>query len=55
MDHFNYVLLLIVIGMVLLCLGYQRRDTGWGIGVMWVGAMAMLSMMFYAIFEAISL
>ena len=55
MDHFKSVLLLIVIGMVLLCLGYQRRATAWGIGVMWVGAMTMLGMMFYTIFEAISL
>jgi hypothetical protein len=55
MDHFNFVLSLIVIGMVLLCLGYQRRETAWGIGVMWVGAMTMLGMMVYTILKAVSL
>lgn len=55
MDHFNSVLLMLVTGMVLLCLGYQRRDAAWGIAVLWIGAMAMLGTMFYAIFSAIGL
>lgn len=55
MDHFNFVLLLIVIGMVLLCLGYQRRASAWGIAVLWIGAMTMLGMMVYTILKAVSL
>jgi hypothetical protein len=55
MDHFNSVLFMLITGMVLLCFGYQKRETNWGIAVMWVGAMAMLGTMFYAIFSAIGL
>jgi hypothetical protein len=55
MDFFNSTLALIVLGMVLLGIGYHKRDSGLGMVIMWAGVLCMLSMMVYTLFKAIHL
>ena len=53
MDHFEFTLILIVLAMVLMGIGYTKREGACGIAVLWGGALLMLGVMFYNILEAI--
>jgi hypothetical protein len=43
MDSMHWLLSLIVIGFVLLCVGFNYRDSNWGVGLLAVGILTMFS------------
>lgn len=51
MTTFNIVFTLLIIAGSLLGLGFNFRDYGWGIAIMWVGAIIMLSAIGYKIYD----
>ncbi|TBU99742.1 hypothetical protein DNJ95_03710 [Stutzerimonas kirkiae] len=46
---------IICLGMLLLGIGFTRRDTPSGIALLWVGTLCMLSVIGYRILEAIKI
>lgn len=43
MDSIHWLLTLIVIGFILLCVGFAYRDEQWGVGLLALGVLAMFS------------
>ena len=37
------------VGVLLISAGFSRRDSGWGIALLWLGAACMLGLVFYHI------
>lgn len=52
MDEFHITLVVIIFAMVMLGSGFSRRDTPLGLFLMWVGVLAMLSLVSYRIYLA---
>lgn len=55
MDQFELTLLLLVVGMLLLGIGYHHREKSLGISVLWLGALVFLGTTFYNILEAVKI
>lgn len=55
MDRFELTLLLLVVGMLLLGIGYHHRAKALGIGVLWIGALMMLGVTFYTILDSVQI
>lgn len=53
MNHFEITLMLTVLSMVLMGVGYSRREGSVGLAVLWVGVLMMLGVMFYNILETV--
>lgn len=51
MTTFQIVFMLLIIACCLLGFGFNFRDKNWGIGIMWLGAIIMLSAIGYKIYE----
>lgn len=51
MTTFQVVLTLLVTACVLLSFGFQFRRHNWGIAVMWLGAIVMLSAIGYKVYD----
>lgn len=51
MTTFNIMLALLVLACFLLSFGFQFRDNSWGIAIMWLGAIVMLSTIAYKVYE----
>tara|TARA_Y100001951_G_scaffold101058_1_gene105367 strand:- start:431 stop:628 length:198 start_codon:yes stop_codon:yes gene_type:complete len=43
MDSMHWLLSLIVIGFILLCVGFNYRDRNWGVGLLGLGVLTMFS------------
>jgi hypothetical protein len=52
-NHFEITLMLTVLSMVLMGVGYSRREGSVGLAVLWVGVLMMLGVMFYNILETV--
>ena len=46
----NWLLTLIVIGFVLLCVGYSHRERQWGIAMLGFGVLSMLGTLAYKMY-----
>lgn len=53
MTVFQVVFTLLIIACCLLGIGFNFRDAGWGIAIMWLGAIIMLSAIGYKIYDVI--
>lgn len=51
MTIFQIVLSLLILACCLLGFGFQFRKYGWGIAIMWLGAIIMLSSIAYKIYD----
>lgn len=51
MTTFEIVLTLLLIACCLLGFGFNFRQSNWGIAIMWLGAIVMLSAIAYKIYE----
>ncbi|MBA1272100.1 hypothetical protein [Stutzerimonas azotifigens] len=50
MDTFHWMLLLIVAGFLLLGVGFNCRDKEWGVGLLSLGVVCMLSSLLYKVY-----
>lgn len=53
MTTFQIVFTLLIIAGCLLGIGFNFRDSGWGIAIMWLGAIIMLTTIGYKIYDVI--
>ncbi|MFD1261197.1 hypothetical protein [Entomomonas asaccharolytica] len=51
MTTFEIVLILLIIACCLLGFGFNFRQHNWGIAIMWLGAITMLSAIAYKIYD----
>lgn len=51
MTTFEIVLILLLIACCLLGFGFSFREYSWGIAVMWLGSITMLSAIAYKIYD----
>lgn len=51
MTVFTIVLTLLMIACFLLGFGFQFRQYNWGIAIMWLGAIVMLSAIAYKVYD----
>lgn len=54
-DEFHLMLGLLVLGFLLLGVGFNFRDKGWGVAVMMAGSAVLLGTVAARIIEAVSL
>lgn len=54
MNAFYAMLLPIIIGMLLLCIGFSYQERGGGVFMIWLGMMLMLGMIGFKILEKLA-
>lgn len=54
MDAFHSMLIPIVTGMLLLCVGYSYRERGFGVLMIWVGMIVIIGTTCYKIIEKLT-
>lgn len=54
MDAFHSMLIPIVFGMLLLCIGFSYRERGVGVFLMWFGMMSIIGMICFKIIEKLA-